>query len=75
MAFIEYVDRPGELRPAAPPNPAAQMAVEWAKQWRAGFARGGLSGVPQIAPKPRQPAAAAGAGGSPAAAAAEAPKQ
>lgn len=68
MAFIEYIDRPGELRQAAPPNSAAQQAVEWAKQWRAGFARGGLNGIPQFAPKPKAPkAGAAGGAAAPAA--------
>lgn len=49
MAFVEYVDRPGELRPAMPPSPGDAADLAWAAQRRAAFTRGGL----------RPPAAAA----------------
>ena len=42
MAYVEYIDRPGELRPAMPPNPVDVEVQAWARQHRALFTRGGL---------------------------------
>jgi large subunit ribosomal protein L17 len=42
MAFVEYIDRPGEMRPAMPPNPDAAAAQTWARERAARWTRGGL---------------------------------
>ena len=69
MAYIEYIDRPGEMRPAMPPNPADVAVQAWAREHRALFTRGGL-----ISLAARQAAAAAPAPAAKAAKPAKAPK-
>jgi hypothetical protein len=70
MAFIEYIDRPGELRPAMPPNPHDVANQAWVREHRALWGRGGLinlaarqaaAAAAANAPQPAAPAPAAGA--------------
>jgi large subunit ribosomal protein L17 len=73
MAYVEYIDRPGELRPAMPPNPADVAVQAWAREHRAQFTRGGLLALAarqaaQAAAAPAAPAAAAKKASPPAAA-------
>ena len=42
MAYIEFVDREGELRPAMPPSPASAVDARWARRRAAQWTRGGL---------------------------------
>ena len=56
MAFVEDIDRPGELRPAMPPNPRDAEVQAWVREHRAQFTRGGLINLAA-----RQAAAAAAA--------------
>jgi large subunit ribosomal protein L17 len=55
MALVEYIDRPGEMRPAMPPTPDAAPAAAWAREHAARWTRGGL----------RPPAAQAAAAAAP----------
>lgn len=56
MAFIEFIDREGELRPAMP-TPAQNADAEWVRQRRALFTRGGVraasgeAGAEQLRPQ------------------------
>ncbi len=50
MAYIEYVDREGELRPAMAPTAAAAADAAWARQRAALWTRGGLSRAAAKAP-------------------------
>jgi large subunit ribosomal protein L17 len=59
MAYVEYIDRPGEMRPAMPPNPDGAAAAAWAKEHAARWTRGGLR--PLAAKQPEAPAAPAAA--------------
>ena len=70
MAYVEYIDRPGELRPAMPPNPRDIETQAWVREHRAVFTRGGLMNLAArqaaeaaaaSAPKPAAPAPAAAA--------------
>ena len=45
MAYIEFIDRPGELREAMPPKAEAVEDAKWASARAALFTRGGLRGA------------------------------
>ena len=85
MAFVEYIDRPGELRPAMPPNPQDIANQAWVREHRAQWGRGGLMNLaarqaaaaaaaaePQPAAEPSPVASSAPASPAPASAATEA---
>ena len=42
MAYVEYIDRPGEMRPAMPPGVDAAAVQAWAREHAARWTRGGL---------------------------------
>lgn len=70
MAFLEFVARPGELRPAAPPTAAATADARWAAARRALWTRGGVLAAAAAARGAEAAAAAAAAATAPEAAAA-----